>query len=114
MGLIAARASGLIRLPMSPKAAAAIGLRIVGIWFVLQSVVGFISIWFTNRSFLEGIHRRLYDGSVVTTGTDLYLHDTYYIVSHIASPTTLLVIGIGLLLLSKPLAWVVSRKLENF
>ncbi|MDQ3621294.1 MAG: hypothetical protein M3463_02235 [Verrucomicrobiota bacterium] len=67
-----------------------------------------------------GIHRRYYDDrqEISAPKPDFYLLDTYYAVSRFAPGFTgialRLVAGMVLLLASKPLARLISRKLDAF
>src|ERR1700677_3938346 len=107
---------------MTPRTVATIGLRILAIWVLLEALFGFVSIIFLHREMMAGfpgIHRRYYDGGqhIADGGLYFYLHDTYYIASQFAP----FLVGVGLrlaaglilLLASKGIARIVSRRLES-
>jgi len=103
---------------MNKRTAAAIGLRLIGLLLVLesllvavQSLCGFM--WFLSPLPL-GMHRRIYAGGGATP--DLDLHDTYYAFVH--SPFFVnvapgLLTGCALLFFSKPLSRLVARNLPE-
>lgn len=104
---------------MTPRAAAAVGLRVIGVWLLLEAAFGAFSVHRAMMSGMPGVHRRFYDGMTVAASTaDLYLHDAYYVVSHFAPGVVdvglRLAAGLLLLFASKPLARLVSRKLDTF
>ena len=88
---------------MSPKTTAAIGLRLIGIWFLLQSLVALINGLARMHMMEQLVHNSGAEDFIITN-------------SPMAWPGVIvpLVIGLALLLLSKPLAKLVSRKMENF
>jgi len=105
---------------MSPKAAAAIGLRIIGVWLLLEAIFGLMSVFLIQPEFLGllGMHRRWYDGNTTITAPNFYLHDTYYVVSHFgwsfAGIVIHFAIGLVLLFASKPIGRLLARKLDTF
>ena len=106
---------------MSSRAFAAVGLRILGLWFILDAGIGLVSVIFMDHQLMAGmpgVHRRFYQGSppISMTGLDFYLNDWYYVISHF-SPASIgtglrLAAGLTLLFASKPIARLVARSTE--
>jgi hypothetical protein len=107
---------------MTPKAFAIIGLRILGLWLLLEACFAFIGLLFVQSGFMFGmlgVHRRIYDGGaqIATGGLDLYFHDLYYLMTHFSfafvDVALRFVSGLVLMIASKPIAGVLSRKIDN-
>jgi hypothetical protein len=63
-----------------------------------------------------GSHVRWFDGGLVPAAVDPNLHDSYYVISHfsLAGVGARLLIGLVLLLTAKPIARLITWKLDNF
>lgn len=108
---------------MTPRAFAAVGLRLIGVWFLLEAAFGSFSMFLMHRELMAGmpgVHRRYYgsEQEVAMPKPDFYLHDSYYVVSRFAPGFTgiglRLAAGVILLFASRPLARLISRKLDTF
>lgn len=108
---------------MNLRAFAAVGLRVIGVWFFLEAVFGLFSLFLMHRELMAGmpgIHRRYIDSDQeeATPKPNRELLGSYYAVTRFAPGF----IGIGLrlavgsilLLASKPLARLLVRKLDTF
>ncbi len=106
---------------MIPKSLSAIVLRLLGVWFLFDAFFSLLQLFLFQQELagLAGVHRRWYESPppVVTSGPDVYLHDTYYVLSHYSPGTVLmglkLFLGILLLLWSKPLGRLLARGLDH-
>src|ERR1700679_2711771 len=105
---------------MTPKTLAAIGLRIIGLWLVVEAVIGVLSLFLINSDLvagMPGVHRRLYVPDVTSSFSELYLHDSYYVILHLASsvavPGFRFIAGLVLIFASKPVGRIVSHKLDS-
>lgn len=106
---------------MTPTTAAAVGLRLIGLWILLESIFTLGALIVVHRDLMTGVpgaHSAFYEGNpIINAGSDLHLHDTYFIVPHfwltVAAPLLRLLVGLVLLIFSKPLARVIARGLDS-
>jgi hypothetical protein len=105
---------------VTPKVVATIGLRIAGVWMILESFCVTVAMPFAS-GYLPymalGMHRRWYDGGNATAATsDFYFHDVYYMFAHsvpgLPAVAIRFVVGLVLIFASKPLARLVARNLD--
>ena len=103
---------------MNARTTAAVGLRLIGFWLVLESVLSMSYSLFGPFGLFAplplGAHRRYYDAGA---SVDLNLHETYYVITH---STAFLVgiipgfaVGCILLTFSKPLARLLAHNLQD-
>jgi hypothetical protein len=101
---------------MNATIATAVGLRLIGVLLILESLLGLLySLFGPAEPFSSlplGVHRRYYhlDGSIIP---DFYLHDTLYMVLHFAPFLLGFLTGCILLICSKPLAKLLARNLQD-
>jgi hypothetical protein len=102
---------------MTARTLAAVGLRFIGACLVLRALFGLVCHFFlVHRAAMLGQHTRWFDGGLVQTAVDANLHDTYYVISHftLTGASARLLIGLVLLLATKPIARLITWKLDNF
>src|SRR5918997_1094729 len=106
---------------MTPRATAAVLLRVVGLWLIIQSALDGFNVVLAHRAGMAGspsTNWTSYDPtSTQSTTTDFYLHDTYYVFAH-SPPAVIrcglcLAFGLVLIFASKPLARLVAHNVEN-
>jgi hypothetical protein len=104
---------------MTPRAFAAVGLRLLGAWLILESILSLLYSLFgpLGRPLAPlplGAHRQYFNGGAAI---DLNLHDTYYIITHFTpfffGIVPAFVVGCILLICSKPFSRLLARNLED-
>ena len=103
---------------MNARTTAAVGLRLIGLWLVLESILSlFYSFFGPFGPFAPlplGAHRRYYDGGA---SVDLNLHDTYYVITHFTPVFFGIIpgfaVGCILLTFSKPFSRLLARNLQE-
>ena len=98
---------------MNARVVAAVALRLIGACLFLRALYGTaVLLWFLKVTSSPGTHFRWFNGTVGSA--DLHLHDTYYVIAH--RPIAILaslIAGIVLLVATKPLARLITWKLDK-
>lgn len=88
---------------MTPRALATVLVRVLGVWLSIEALfrLGELLVWASStRRVSDGTGWTSYPPIDVTVGaSELYLHDTYYVISHAALSfvPSLLKLGLGIL-----------------